>query len=168
MKRIESGLNKLKWVVVVIITLIIAKGIYTSFNELTAGNFTATPQLSSKDILAESKKHKVILIFFKKDEPVSKALHKATGKLPNTPVVSSDIPRWVYVDTDSIEGKSIVQAFKIQKKPAIVPVWQGSSNVTINGKESQELNQNVFQKNAINEEALKQLVEGKWMTGGQK
>lgn len=165
MKRIESGLAKLKWVVVAIIVMIFMQCAYTLYTELTAGNFIETPQVTMNDVMAESEKHKVLVVFFEKDDEDSKVLNRAMNGQTKQIVVTDGTPIEVKIDINSTQGKKLSHELNVTQAPAIVPVWQRSTAVTINGDTSQMLAPQVVSNTEVNKEMLDSLFTGIWKIG---
>lgn len=163
MKRIEGFFKHTMHVIAVILIILCGFLLVKIYTQVSAGDMTETPNVSYADVMNNSMNQKTILVFF---EPGTEMEKKVKIKLQNKTQSFGikDRPKVVYLSSQSKNGVRMMQRFSVNRIHSlyIVPVYKGQVISSIDGSNTDDINQKIYQNHVVNDNVIASLASGDW------
>lgn len=163
MKRIEGFFKHTMHVIAVILFILCGFLLVKSYTQVSAGDMTETPNVSYSDVMNNSMNQKTILVFF---EPGTDKEKKVKINLQNKmqSLGIKDRPKIVYQSSQSKNGVRMMQRFSVNRIHSlyIIPIYKGKEISSIDGLNTDDINQNIYQNNVVNNNVVASLITGYW------
>ncbi|GIC69420.1 hypothetical protein [Fructobacillus tropaeoli] len=163
MKRIETFFYRLMHIIAVVAVVLISVLTFKSYQAVTAGDFSETPNVSSSDIIQSSSKNRILIVFYKPGTQLEKSAKKVMDNQVGSQIGTNSI-KVVYLNQFSDQTKKIEKNFelKVHSNFYIVPVYQGNVGIQISGMNLNQLNQFIVSNNDVDSSNLKSILTTNW------